>query len=277
MPNKDKETMDYWKHSTILFDEIKMKMLKASVKIKGYYTYCYLMERINRMINEPFVLDKNMKDLILAELEMDCDTFDNILNKMLELDMFEKQPFEDYKILTNSLTRDNKDLVKETRARKKKYMSEKRSVDNVDVHNEQEVFCKDKDIEIEKDKDKERDINKDIEKDKEKLFIVVNGETITTKNRAYDIVSKILNNDSLDQSQKNVIDQIINTDRVIFARTLEECQKLPKNSVDASYLVRTFANLRKEQALYEKEEIERLKKLRKEKKNNSELVGEAIG
>lgn len=273
MPNKDKETMDYWKHSTILFDEIKMKMLKASVKIKGYYTYCYLMERINRMINEPFILDKNMKDLILAELEMDCDTFDNILNKMLELDIFEKQPFEDYQILTNSLTRDNKDLVKETRARKKKYMAEKRSIDNVDVHNEQEVFCKDKDIEI--DKDKERDINKDIDKDK--LFLVVNGETITTKNRVYDIVSKILNNDSLDQSQKNIIDQMFNVDRIIFARTLETCQNLPKNSVDASYLVRTFANLRKDQSLYEKEEIERLKRLRREKKNNSELVGEVIG
>ena len=57
MANKDKPYMDYWQHSTILFEDDIMQILIAKVGVEGYLVYCYLMEKINRLVKKDYVFE----------------------------------------------------------------------------------------------------------------------------------------------------------------------------------------------------------------------------
>lgn len=51
MSNKDKQTMDYWRHSTNLYEETSMELAVSAQGFEAYGVYCFLMAKVNYDIN----------------------------------------------------------------------------------------------------------------------------------------------------------------------------------------------------------------------------------
>ena len=103
MANKISGTMPYWRHSNYLFSTIEMRKLKAKYGLKGYTMYCLLMERIGVNLFEPLFLDETTKLLIIGDLSLEESEFDEMLNDMLNYDMFHKELYEKSNCLSNSV------------------------------------------------------------------------------------------------------------------------------------------------------------------------------
>ena len=250
MPNKDKPTMDYWKHSTILFDEMPMKLLRARVGAIGYAIYCYLMEKINRIINAPFVLSDDVVFLTMADLQIDKETFNSALSSMFDLKIFDKKIYEKDKILTNTESEDNKNLVIEARGkvkeRVKKYRSKKDcnrlqsdkyndNVLNKDIEN------KDIDIEIDKEKNKNNLDIEELEVDTERINLEIDDEIVESMEELYQYVSYHLDIVPFTKGYRHMIKNLYRNNPKQLSLAISRCKFFDYKS-DPNAIISEFYN-----------------------------------
>ena len=163
MSNKDKQAMDYWRHSTNLFEETSMELAVSSQGFEAYGVYCFLMEKVNYNITGGLLLDEDKLSLFARKINMSIRKFKEILSELLKRNLFNKDLYISSNILTNYNSESGKELVISKRQVKKNYIANKRKEANVEFYNDNVV---NKDIDTDKDIDKV--IDRDIEKDKSK-------------------------------------------------------------------------------------------------------------
>ena len=176
MANKDKETMDYWRHSTILYDRTEIQLAVSTMGFDAYGLYCFLMEKVNFNINSSLALDDDRITLFASQVKLTIDRFKEILKELLKRNLFNKEHYENTGLLTNSASEDGKEMVITSRQQKRDYISKKRKEKIVEVYNSN-VFNKDIDkvidtdiaIDIDKPKDIDIPIDKEINIDINKI------------------------------------------------------------------------------------------------------------
>ena len=161
MSNKDKQTMDYWRHSTNLFEETSMELAVTNQGFEAYGVYCFLMEKINYDITGGLIMDEDKFSLFARKVNLSVRKFKEVLNELLKRGLFNQDLYESSKILTNYSSDSGKELVISKRQSKKNYIANKRKESNVEFYNGI-VVNKD----IDKDKDIDKVIDRDIDKDK---------------------------------------------------------------------------------------------------------------
>ena len=160
MSNKDKQTMDYWRHSTNLFEETEMELAVSNQGFEAYGVYCFLMEKVNYNITGGLLLDEDKLSLFARKINMSIRKFKEILSELLKRNLFNKDLYISSNILTNYNSESGKELVISKRQVKKNYIANKRKDANVEFYNGNVV---NKDIDTDKDIDKV--IDRDIEKE----------------------------------------------------------------------------------------------------------------
>lgn len=158
MSNKDKQTMDYWRHSTNLFEETNMELAVAHKGLDAYGVYCFLMEKINYDITGGLLMDDDKLSLFARKLGMSERKLMDIIKELLKRNLFNNDIYINSKILTNYDSESGKELVISKRQVKKNYIANKRKEAHVEFYN---------DIVVNKDTDK--DIDKVIDRDKDKI------------------------------------------------------------------------------------------------------------
>ena len=159
MSNKDKQTMDYWRHSTNLFEETNMELAVTNQGLDAYGIYCFLMEKVNYDINGGLVMDEDKFSLFARKVNLSVRKFKEVLNELLKRGLFNKDLYESSKILTNYSSESGEELVISKRQVKKNYIANKRKESNVEFYNG---------IVVNKDIDTDKDTEKDIDRDKDK-------------------------------------------------------------------------------------------------------------
>ncbi len=160
MSNKDKQTMDYWRHSTNLFEETNMELAVTNQGFEAYGVYCFLMEKVNYDITGGLLLDEDKLSLFARKVNMSIRKFKEILSELLKRNLFNNDIYINSKILTNYDSERGKELVISKRQSKKNYIASKRKEAIVEPYNA---------IVINKDIDTDKNIEKDIDRDKDKL------------------------------------------------------------------------------------------------------------
>ena len=101
MANKDKETMDYWRHSTILYERTEMQLAVSTVGFDAYGLYCFLMGKVNFNINIGLALDEDRITLFTSQVKLSIERFNDILKELLKRNPFNKEHYENTGLLTN--------------------------------------------------------------------------------------------------------------------------------------------------------------------------------
>lgn len=160
MSNKDTQTMDYWRHSTNLYEETNMELAVSSQGFEAYGVYCFLMEKVNYDITGGLVIDEDKLSLFARKVNMSIRKFKEILSELLKRNLFNNDLYINSKILTNHNSESGKELVISKRQVKKNYIANKRKEANVEFYN---------DFVVNKDIDTDKDIDKVIDRDKDKI------------------------------------------------------------------------------------------------------------
>ena len=126
MSNKDKQTMDYWRHSTNLFEETSMELAVTNQGFEAYGVYCFLMEKVNYDITGGLVMDEDKLSLFARKVNMSIKKFKEILSELLKRNLFNNDLYINSKILTNHNSDSGKELVISKRQVKKNYIVNKR-------------------------------------------------------------------------------------------------------------------------------------------------------
>ena len=159
MSNKDKQTMDYWRHSTNLFEETSMELAVTNQGFEAYGVYCFLMEKINYDITGGLIMDEDKFSLFARKINLSVRKFKDILGELLKRNLFNMELYVKSNILTNHNSESGKELVISKRQVKKNYIANKRKESNVEFYI---GIVVNKDI----DKDIDKVIDRDIDKDK---------------------------------------------------------------------------------------------------------------
>ena len=167
MSNKDKQTMDYWRHSTNLYEETNMELAVSSQGFEAYGINCFLMEKVNYDITGGLLLDEDKLSLFARKVNMSIRKFKEILSELLKRNLFNKDLYINSNILTNHNSESGKELVISKRQVKKNYIANKRKETIVEFYNGNVVN---------KDIDTDKDIEKLIDRDKDKINEIKNNE-----------------------------------------------------------------------------------------------------
>ena len=281
MPNRLKETMEYWPHSNYLFHDLEMRKLRAKCGLVAYTTYCYLMEQISRDINKPLLLDEETKLLAMDDLRIDEESFNKIINTMLNLQMFNKDLYCKDKMLSNNEIENVKKNVMNLRANNRKRKENSRHVTR---DNKEGNINKENDNVLYKDKLSKDKLSKD-KLSKDNIIIVINGTTITTKIELYNTISSLLNTKELNQAQINLIDKMYNENSKALSKAIETCQISANGTINMNYISKAYETAKNENSenlepnrtiqetkediqnnIDEAEELEKLKEARRTRK-----------
>lgn len=121
-----KEGMDYFPHDTDARNDLKLRKLRAMFGNDGYATYFILLENIYRQKQYELDIFDDETLLILAEeCKVDPDKFEKILSKCLSLNLFDKEMYENEKILTSNAIKLRAEPIENNRARKREWKNKK--------------------------------------------------------------------------------------------------------------------------------------------------------
>ena len=204
MANKDKETMDYWRHSTILYERTEMQLAVSTMGFEAYGLYCFLMEKVNFNINTGLALDEDRITLFASQVKLTG-------------------------LLTNSASEDGKEMVITSRQQKRDYISKKRKEKIVEVYNSN-VFNKDIDkvidTDIAIDIDKPKDI--DIPIDKE---INIDINKISNRKDMYHRLQKLFSNEKLTNNVLNEFENYHNSNPDLFIKAVDLAEQQENISI----------------------------------------------
>jgi len=101
MARKNKQGLEYFSHDVDLSTDEKIQILQADHKLEGYAVYIKLIERIYR--NGYYILfdDRQLK-IFSMNNNIDIEKTFNIINTCLDENLFSKNLYKKYQILTSS-------------------------------------------------------------------------------------------------------------------------------------------------------------------------------
>ena len=107
MARKLKIGLDYFSHDTDLFDDVKIKYLKARHGLVGYAIYLRLLENIYKETGYYLKVYSKFNLLFSDECSIEIDVYINVLNDCIEENLFNKKLYDKYKILTSKRIQKN--------------------------------------------------------------------------------------------------------------------------------------------------------------------------
>lgn len=111
--------MDYFPHDCDARNDLKIRKLRALYGNDGYAVYFILLENIYKeKLYEIEVLDGETPLILAEECKVSTDKFNEILNKCLDLGLFDKQLYEGEKVITSNAIKIRTEPVEKERQRK---------------------------------------------------------------------------------------------------------------------------------------------------------------
>lgn len=121
MARPRKDGMDYFPHDTDAVNDEKIEAMRAMHGNDGYAFYFILLERIYRAENAELDVSKQSVRLALAaKIGITSDRFDSILETSLDIELFDRQIYEGYQVLTSDGIKKRYEDVKQMRERWRK-------------------------------------------------------------------------------------------------------------------------------------------------------------
>lgn len=122
MARPRKQGMEYFPHDCDARNDLKVRKLRALYGNDGYAVYFILLENIYKeKLYELEVLDGETLLILAEECKVTMDKFNEILNKCLELGLFDKQMYEERKAITSNAIKIRTEPVELERQRKRNY------------------------------------------------------------------------------------------------------------------------------------------------------------
>lgn len=101
MARKHKIGIDYFSHDVDMLQDKKVKLLKAKFGLVGYAVYNRLLEEIYRDKGYFLKIDEDFTLLFCDESKIDYEKFIVILNECIDKELFNKEIFEEFNIITS--------------------------------------------------------------------------------------------------------------------------------------------------------------------------------
>lgn len=122
-----KNGMDYFPHDTDASSDEKLEALRSLYKNDGYAFYFILLERIYRSENgELSIENEAVFKLLLRRIGVSHTKFTKMLQTSFELNLFNKEKFENEKVITsNGIKRRASSIETERERKRKQYKSKK--------------------------------------------------------------------------------------------------------------------------------------------------------
>jgi hypothetical protein len=162
MARPRKQGMDYFPHDCDARNDLKLRKLRAIYGNDGYATYFILLENIYKEKHyELEVLDGETPLILAEECKVNAEKFQDILDKCLDLGLFDKELYEERKVITSNAIKIRTEPVEIERNRKRNV---RQNIENKEVIPEetigQSAQRKEKERrEKEKESKEEKDIN----------------------------------------------------------------------------------------------------------------------
>ncbi len=96
-----KTGIDYFSHDVDMSQDIKIKLLKAKHGILGYGIYLILLEHIYQDKGYYLEANEEFNLLFTSEHNLTYDVYINVLNECINRELFNKQLYDEYGILTS--------------------------------------------------------------------------------------------------------------------------------------------------------------------------------
>lgn len=122
MARPRKQGMEYFPHDCDARNDLKVRKLRALYGNDGYAVYFILLENIYKeKLYELEILDGETLLILAEECKVTIDQFNVILNKCLELGLFDKQIYEERKVITSNAIKIRTEPIELERERKRNY------------------------------------------------------------------------------------------------------------------------------------------------------------
>ena len=101
MARKNKIGLDYFSHDVEMFNDIKIKFIKAKHGLIGYAIFLRLLENIYKENGYFIQIDDKFNILFADDNKLDIDVYINVLNDCINENLFNKEIYDKYKVLTS--------------------------------------------------------------------------------------------------------------------------------------------------------------------------------
>lgn len=101
MARKNKIGLDYFSHDVEMFNDIKIKFIKAKHGLIGYAIFLRLLENIYKENGYFIQIDDKFNILFADDNKLDINVYINVLNDCINENLFNKEIYDKYKVLTS--------------------------------------------------------------------------------------------------------------------------------------------------------------------------------
>jgi hypothetical protein len=101
MARTPKQGIQYFSHDVDMLGDKKIKLIKAKHKLLGYAIYLRLLEELYMDKGYYLVADDDFNILFADDNNLDYDVYMNVLNDCIKYELFDKNLYEKYGILTS--------------------------------------------------------------------------------------------------------------------------------------------------------------------------------
>ena len=101
MARKNKIGLDYFSHDVEMFNDIKIKFIKAKHGLIGYAIFLRLLENIYKENGYYIQIDDKFNILFADDNKLDINVYINVLNDCINENLFNKEIYEKHKVLTS--------------------------------------------------------------------------------------------------------------------------------------------------------------------------------
>ena len=101
MARKNKIGLDYFSHDVEMFNDIKIKFIKAKHGLIGYAIFLRLLENIYKENGYYIQIDDKFNILFADDNKLDINVYINVLNDCINENLFNKEIYEKHGILTS--------------------------------------------------------------------------------------------------------------------------------------------------------------------------------
>lgn len=188
--------IDYFSHDTNMSKDSKIRFIKAKYGIIGYAVYSMLLEDIYSENGYFIKAGEKFSILFAAENNIDINVFNNLINDYINEELFDRDVFEKYKVLTSKRIQKNF-LVACERRKTVDFISEYLLIDPEEEKTPKtkvsvniiSINVNNNSINVNKSTQKEKEKEKENEKEKE-IIIYDNMNTETLKNESGGIIAQ---------------------------------------------------------------------------------------
>ena len=244
--NKSKTTMDYFTHSTTLFNSPDIEKLRVRTRqdiCKAYTLYMLLLEDLAYYIDqESLELDKNSIEVLSFKTYMEVEEIKKYLNLFQELDILNiENKLCDTYIISDNKINSTKTQVKNKREFDKNKKQEERTKDKDNVELDKDNVI----LKLNKTKENKTKLNNLVEEDNNNIVVIITEEdgttTPTTTTDLIEMVSDL--GIKLNERQINEVVKLINEDTQCVYDSIvkiENSSNSLKNTLNFNYFKKTY-------------------------------------